>query len=149
MSHTYTSCHFHCMFSTKGRLKVLTDEIRERLFPYMVGIARNNGFRILEVGGVEDHVHLLLSHGPAQNLSKCMQLIKGGSCKWIHETWTTSKNEWQEGYAAFSIGINQIQTVEEYIRSQTEHHRKKSFEEEYLSFLREHRIPYDEKYVLG
>ena len=116
----------------------------------MGGIARDNKMKALAVGGVDDHVHMLLSLPSTLPISKAMQLIKGGSSKWIHDVFPTRRDfAWQEGYGAFSIGISQIDDTKQYIANQHEHHRVKSFEEEFLAFLEKHGIEYDPRYVWG
>lgn len=150
MSHSYSSSLFHCVYSTKGRRKLITPDLSERLWPYLGGIARENGMKALAVGGVEDHVHLLLSLPSTLAVAKAIQLLKGGSSKWIHDTIPAHRAfAWQEGYGAFSIGASQVGVTEAYIRSQPEHHRTKTFEEEFLSFLKKHGIDYDPRYVWG
>ncbi len=107
MPHSYVSALYHCVFSTKERRKEITEELQERLWPYMGGIARENKMRALAIGGVEDHVHLLLSIPSILSIAKAMQLIKGASSKWVHDTFPEHKSfEWQEGYGAFSVGIS-------------------------------------------
>lgn len=116
MSHSYVSALFHCVFSTKERRKTITHELQERLWPYIGGIARENKMRALAIGGVEDHIHLLLSMPSTLSVAKSMQLIKGGSSKWVHETFPDHQDfEWQEGYGAFSIGISQVPDTKKYI----------------------------------
>jgi Transposase and inactivated derivatives len=148
MSHTYTSSLYHCVFSTKQRRRFLTREIRERLWPFMGGIARANGFEAIEVGGHEDHSHALLSVPPKLSLAKSIQLLKGGSSKFVSESFDPLF-EWQEGYGAFTIGQAAMQNTIAYIRAQEEHHRVHSFEEEYLALLQEHGIKYDARYLFG
>jgi REP element-mobilizing transposase RayT len=150
MGHTYTSQLLHCVFSTKNRLPLLNAEIRPRLHAYLGGIARENDMKALAVSGVEDHVHILLSLKPTMSLSKAMQLIKGGSSLWLHETFPKLKEfGWQEGYGAFSIGISQIDDTIAYIARQEEHHRKISFQDELRAILKRHGIEWDERYVSG
>ncbi len=116
----------------------------------MGGIARENKIKALAIGGIEDHVHLLLSLPSTVTIAKTMQLIKGGSSKWIHEEFPEYRSfVWQEGYGAFSIGISQVEETTRYILNQREHHRTKTFQEEYLAFLEKHGIQYDPKYVWG
>ncbi len=104
--------------------------------------------KAIVVGGIEDHVHLLLSLPSTMPVAKGMQLIKGGSSKWIHETFSEGRLfAWQEGYGAFSIGIAQVERTVRYIRSQAEHHSKMTFQEELVRFLKKHGIPYDERYL--
>ena len=108
--HSFISSLHHCVFATKERETWLTAEIRERLWPYLGGIARANGMKALAIGGVADHVHVLLSLPATMSISKAMQLLKGNSSKWIHETFPALRPfAWQEGYGAFSIGISGIE----------------------------------------
>ncbi|MEP6822214.1 MAG: IS200/IS605 family transposase [Chthoniobacterales bacterium] len=142
--HSLTNCLVHCVFSTKNRAPILTVEIRGRLWPYLGGIARENGVRALAIGGVADHVHMLLSLPATLSVAKAMQLLKGNSSKWLHETFPELRNSgWQEGYAAFSIGVSGVEETVAYIRGQEEHHRTRSFREEVELFLRRHGMEYD------
>jgi putative transposase len=150
VAHSYVSSLYHCVFSTKERAKLITPELQERLWPYMGGIARDNGMTALAIGGIEDHVHILLSLPSTLALAKAIQLVKGNSSKWLHETFPhMSHFAWQEGYGAFSIGISQLDTTITYIQNQQKHHRRKTFQEEFLSFLKKHHIEYDPRFVWG
>ncbi|HEM49054.1 MAG TPA: IS200/IS605 family transposase, partial [Caldithrix sp.] len=103
MANTYTSIFIHYTFSTKNWKKMITAEIQDRLWAYMGGIARKNNIKALAIGGVEDHVHLLLSLPPTLSISKTIKLIKGASSKWVHDTFPKYGNfTWQAGYGAFS-----------------------------------------------
>lgn len=145
---SYVSSYFHCVFSTKERRPLMTAELRDRLWPFLGGIARQNKMKALEVGGVEDHVHILLSLPPTLAIAKAMQLIKGGSSKWIHDTFTEHRAfAWQEKYGAFSVSVSQLDKTITYIRNQEEHHRRLSFQEEFVALLKKHRIECDEKYL--
>jgi putative transposase len=147
MGHTYSSTLVHVVFSTKGRKPVITTPIREKLWAYMGGIARKNGFKALAVGGVEDHAHLLLQLPTDLSVAKAVQLIKGGSSKWAHGQ--VADFAWQQGFGAFSIGISQLDATVAYIRGQERHHRKVDFMQEFIAFLKKHKIEYDERYVWG
>lgn len=148
MSHV--ASYFHCVFSTKERQRIITPELQERLWPFIGGIARQNEMKALEIGGVEDHVHVLLSLPSAMAISKAVQLIKGGSSKWIHDSFPEHcLFSWQKEYGAFSVSVSQLDVVIDYIRNQPEHHRAKTFQEEYLELLRKHRVEFDERYVWG
>lgn len=150
MAHTCVSALFHCVFSTKDRQRVLTQNHRERLFAYIGGIARENGFKLLGAGGVEDHVHLLLSLSSTMPIAKAMQLAKGGSSKWLREEFAELGSfAWQEGYGAFGLGVSQLDATLRYIERQVEHHRKLTFEEEYRAFLHKHGMKVDEAYQFG
>jgi putative transposase len=150
MPHSYVSALFHCVFSTKERRRTIAPELQERLWPYMGGIARENRMCALAVGGVEDHVHLLISLPSAMSVAKALQLIKGGSSKWVHDTFPQHAGfAWQKGYGAFSIGVSQVDDTQTYIANQREHHRKKTFQEEFIAILERHGIEYDPRYVWG
>jgi REP element-mobilizing transposase RayT len=139
--HSFNSCLMHCVFSVKERRPMLTPEIRARLWPYLGGIARENGMKALAVGGVADHVHLLLSLPATLAVSKAMQLLKGNSSKWLRETFPELRREefaWQEGFGAFSIGVSGVEDTMAYIRTQEEHHRQRSYREEVEAFLKKH-----------
>ena len=145
---SYVSSYFHCVFSTKERRRFITPELRGRLWPFLGGIARQNKMKAIEVGGVEDHVHILLSLPSTMAVSKAVQLIKGGSSKWIHDTFPDQRMfAWQKEYGAFSVSVSQLDKAIEYIRNQEVHHRKKTFQEEFLTLLKKHRIEYDERYL--
>ncbi|HMO65040.1 MAG TPA: IS200/IS605 family transposase, partial [Verrucomicrobiota bacterium] len=144
------SLSYHIVFSTKNREPWLNDAVCERLWPYLGGIARENKMMVLEVGGVADHVHVLVSIPASMSVSKAVQLIKGGSSHWIKETFANMAGfAWQDGYGAFTVSESQLDTVRDYIRRQPEHHRTRTFAEEYRTFLQRHRIEFDEHYLLG
>ncbi|HET7626295.1 MAG TPA: IS200/IS605 family transposase [Verrucomicrobiae bacterium] len=145
---SYISACFHCVFSTKERRPFITPDLQERLWPFLGGIARQNKMTALEIGGVADHVHILLSLPATVPISKAMQLIKGGSSKWIHETFPDQKLfSWQEEYGAFSVSVSQLDKTIAYIRGQPGHHRKMTFQEEFLMLLKKHGVEYDERYL--
>ncbi|HUA16665.1 MAG TPA: IS200/IS605 family transposase [Verrucomicrobiae bacterium] len=148
MSHAYISELVHCVFSTKNRRNLIRPEIQSDLWAFVGGIARHNGFKALIVGGTENHVHLLLSLPATMPLAKAMQLIKGASSHWMNEKHARNF-AWQEGYGAFTVGISQKADTIAYIRSQPEHHRRRSFEEEFVAFLKKHSVDYDPRYVWG
>jgi REP element-mobilizing transposase RayT len=134
----------HCVFSTHNREKRLTEDVRHQLWPYIGGIARENKMSAIAVGGVEDHVHALLSIPPTLSVSKAVQLIKGGSSKWINaELRLPRRFEWQEGYGAFSMSISAVPKAVKYIMDQVEHHRGKTFKEEFELFLKQHNMIVD------
>jgi putative transposase len=145
---SYVSSYYHCVFSTKERRPQITASLQERLWPFLGGIARQNNMRAIEIGGVPDHVHMLISLPPTIPIAKAMQLIKGGSSKWVHETFPEQRLfGWQVKYGAFSVSVSQIDKIVSYIKSQPEHHRRTSFQEEFLALLKKHRIEYDERYL--
>ena len=148
MPHTYNCCYIHYVFSTKRREPWITPELQERLFPYMGGVANAHNMQTIRVGGIEDHVHHLVSLPTTISLAKAIQLIKGNSSKWIHDTFPQYRHfEWQEGYGAFSISIGDIERTTNYIDKQAEHHKKMDFKTEFIAFLNKHEIEYDERFV--
>jgi len=149
MSHSYSSLLFHCVFSTKDRRQAIEPELQPRLGAYIAGIAREHGFRALAVGGVEDHVHLLLALPANLDLARAMRTIKSGSSRWMHVTAGEKGFSWQEGYGAFSIGRSQVSATLAYIAGQREHHRKRDFQAEFAAILKMHGIAYDERSVFG
>jgi len=145
---SYIASYFHCVFSTKDRQRIITPELQERLWPFIGGIARANKMKALEIGGVEDHVHVLLSLPSTMAISKAVQLIKGGSSKWIHEGFPKHRLfSWQKEYGAFSVSVSQLDNVVDYIKKQPEHHRTKTFQEEFLELLKKHHVEFDERYL--
>ena len=148
MASTYTSLHYHVIFSTKNRECWIAPAIEERVWAYLGGIARENGIAPLLIGGVEDHVHMLLGMPPTVMMSEAVKRIKGGSSKWVKETFPACAGfGWQDGYGAFTVSKSQISEIETYIRKQREHHRTASFMDEYRVFLDRHQIKYDERYL--
>ncbi len=148
MPHSYVSNLVHYIFSTKERFPFIDQELESRLWPYMGGIARENGMKALAIGGTADHVHTLLSLPATLSVAKVIQLIKGGSSKWIHDQLPQyRKFTWQNGYGAFSVSASQMKSVISYIDGQKEHRRRKTFEEEFLEFLDKYGVDYDRRYV--
>ncbi len=150
MANSYISIYIHYVFSTKGRLPLISPEIQERLWTYMGGTAREKQMKALAIGGTEDHAHILISLPATISVAEAVKLIKGNSSKWVNETFRLSdKFTWQEGYGAFSVNISIVEETIRYINRQAEHHRHKSFKEEYIEFLGKHGIEYDERYIWG
>ena len=145
---TFTNLLFHIIYSTKYRKPTIRMEWQDDLYGYIGGIVRDQKGTLLRIGGVEDHVHLLVKLSPTIAISDVLRKIKSNSSKWINERPdVTRKFEWQSGYAAFSVSESQMPSVSEYIANQAEHHRKKTFEEEFLAILRKHNIEFDMRYV--
>ena len=149
MPHTFCSSLYHCVFSTKERRKTILPKIQPRLWAYMGGIAREHQMKALGIGGMEDHVHILLSLPSSMSIAAAMREIKSASSRWMHETCAMPSFAWQEGYGAFSIGHSQIEATVRYIARQEEHHRKRDFQAEFVAILKKHRMEYDLRYVLG
>lgn len=144
--HSFVSCLVHCVWATKERRPLIKPDLQQRLWPYLGGIARENKMKALVVGGVEDHVHVLLSVPSTLPLAKAVQLLKGNSSKWIHETFKELLDfEWQAGYGAFSISISGIEATTNYIQGQAAHHRRMTFREELEVFIRKHGMEFREQ----
>ncbi len=149
MANTYQSIYLHITFGTRHRTPVLADDVRPDLFAYMGGAIRGAGCRPIAVGGWVDHVHLLLSPGARFVLEDFVKETKRSSNSWLRaRSARLSEFHWQRGYGAFSIARWDLDKVTEYVRNQEEHHRAKSFAEEYRQLLERHGIEFDEKYVL-
>src|SRR5215831_17155134 len=138
---SYTSLPVHCVFATKGRLPLISKDMQPRLWAYVGGIARTNGIKALAIGGMRDHVHLLLSLSGTMPVAKAIQLIKAGSSKWFNEQTRPRSFAWQEKYGAFSIGISQMKATIRYIENQERHHRKRGYVDEFRQILKKHDIP--------
>ena len=136
----------HCVFATKERRPLITPDLQSRLWPYLGGIARENKLAALVVGGVRDHVHILLSIPPVLSVAKSIQLLKGSSSKWVHDTFREHRSfGWQEGYGAFSIGLSGVDETTKYIQTQFQHHQKMTFRDELQLFLKKHGMRYEER----
>lgn len=149
MAQSFSAVYVHIVFSTKGRHPFLVNEgVRQDLHQYIGGIVIHNGAQPLIVGGVEDHVHLLVQVGRSVTIASLVKEIKRASSIWIKEQGSEYREfHWQSGYAAFSVGHREIESVRVYIAGQVEHHRKFSFQDEYRAILIENGIELDEKYM--
>ena len=148
MPQSYTCLHYHLVFSTKHRAPIITPELESRLWQYLGGIVRDLGGIPIQIGGVEDHIHLLVTMRQEPALKDMRREIKSGSSGWVHDTYADLKDFWwQTGYGAFSVSHSGIDAVKTYILSQKERHKEQSFQDELRALFRKHDIPYDEKYL--
>lgn len=148
MAGTFHNLKFHLVFSTKHREPWLQDAIRPRVHEYLGGIIRGESGKVLAIGGVADHVHILFGWRTDEAISNLVRNLKANSSRWIHETFPTLAGfAWQEGYGIFTVSQSQVERVRGYIQHQEEHHRTKPFRDEVLEFLRAHEIAFEEKYV--
>jgi putative transposase len=148
MPSTFTNLLYHIVFSTKQREPLITEDFREELYKYIGGIIRAEGGILIEIGGIEDHIHLLAKIKPSVSISEMLNKIKANSSKWINENDKAPRRfQWQEGYAAFTVSESQAPHVREYIRNQEEHHQKTSFQEEFIAILEKHGVSYDPRYI--
>jgi putative transposase len=148
VANTYTQIHIQAVFVVKNRACIISPVWKDELYKYIAGIIRQNNHKLLIINGMPDHIHILLGLNPVQSLSDLIKDIKGSSSKWINETRNLKeKFVWQPGYGAFSYSKSQLGRVIEYIKKQEEHHKKKTFHEEYILFLKEQQIEYEERYL--
>ncbi len=148
MPQSFAAVYLHVVFSTKNRESLIAPDLAPRLYEYLSGVARGNGCRLAGSGGVADHVHLLVSLGREIAIADLVRELKAGSSRWVHDTFPgLSGFAWQSGYGAFSVSVGRIAGVKTYIANQEEHHKTRTFQEEYREFLRKHGIEWDERYV--
>ena len=148
MPQSLARVYLHTVFSTKNREPILADDWRDELFHVLGGAANNLGCQSLLVGGVADHVHMLISLGRTITIADAIGKIKSTSSLWINQTrGLPSPFHWQAGYGAFSVSQSNVEAVREYIRRQPEHHARQEFKDEFREWLQRYQIEWDEKYV--
>lgn len=148
MANTYHQIYIQAVFAVKHREAVITKEWRTKLFSIIGNLINETGCKTIIVNGVEDHVHCLLGLKPTISVSELMKTIKAKSSKYINDhKLTTARFEWQEGYGAFSYSQSHVSDVYKYIENQEDHHKKQTFNQEYLNFLNKFNIQYKEKYI--
>lgn len=148
MANSYSQIYIQVVFAVKHRDAVINIEWEERLYQYITGIVQNNGQKMLAIGGVPDHIHFLIGLKPDCCLSDLVREVKKASNEFINQNkLTPTKFYWQDGFGAFSYSRSQLDNVVKYVLNQKEHHKKQSFKEEYLKFLKKYEIEYNEKYL--
>jgi REP element-mobilizing transposase RayT len=148
MANTYTQVHIQTVFSVQNRDCIILSNWKHELYKYIAGIIQNNRHKLIAINGMPDHIHILFGLRPTQSLSDLMQDIKGSSSKWINEKgFVRHKFGWQEGYGAFSYAKKDLPNIINYIHLQYVHHTRKSFLEEYLEFLNEFEIDFDNRFI--
>jgi putative transposase len=146
LSHTSGNILLHFIFSTWGRRPLIKVEFRGDLFAYLGGIVRERNGVALIVNGTADHVHMLLRIRPVRSAAEIVRVVKANSSKWVREKWSR-EFAWQTGYGVFSVSESNVSAVTKYIAGQEEHHKKQSFQEEYVAFLKKNHVEYDERYI--
>ena len=148
MPQSLASVYLHIVFSTKNRAPLITPELCPRLYQYLAATALGNGTMILSLGGMPDHVHLLLSLGRDVKISDTVKTLKGGSSRWVHETFGEIRPfAWQAGYGVFSVGYPELGAVKAYIAGQAEHHSDRTYQDEFRELLTRNGVEWDERYV--
>ena len=150
MSGTFSQIYIQIVFAVKGRACLIHSHFEERLYMYISGIVKSKGQKMFAINGTADHIHLFIGIKPSCCISDLVREIKKASNEFINQNnQHRFKFSWQEGYGAFSYGHSQIDVVVKYIMNQKEHHRKKSFKDEYVAFLRKFEIDFDEKFLFS
>lgn len=148
MSQSFTNLLYHIIFSTKNRRPIITIDQQPRLYEYIGGVVRGIGGISLGINGMEDHVHLVAKLRPDRALSDVLRELKSNATGWMHDVFPKlSDFSWQRGYAAFSVSQSNLKHVQRYLANQKEHHRKVSFRDEFINFLKVNGIEYDERYI--
>jgi REP-associated tyrosine transposase len=147
MSSTHLSLHYHLVFGTKNHETSITSDWRDRLHAYLGGVIRTLDGVPEAIGGVADHVHLLVGLRATHTLADVLRELKSVSFKWVHEEMGVQSFAWQEGYGAFTVSASQLETVRNYIQQQEEHHRTRTFREEYLELLQRSGVEFDKRYL--
>jgi putative transposase len=144
---SFTRLTYHAVFATKYRRPTIKEDIQERLYEYIGGILRGKKGHLIEIGGVEDHVHVLAGLSPTMAVSDVIRDVKAASSKWVKEERETEAFEWQKGFGVFSVSYDRVEAIRKYIRNQREHHKTKTFHEEYIDFLERHGIEFQLEYL--
>jgi len=149
MPQSLTNLLAHLVFSTHEHYPFLSDvDLRHELHRYLAAIVNEKGGTCLELGGIADHVHLLIVLTKTECMADLVRDLKRSSSIWAKNRAASLHDfAWQKGYAAFSVGQSEIDVVRQYIQQQERHHKTRTFQEEYLAFLKKYQIPYDERYV--
>jgi putative transposase len=148
MANTYTQIYIHSVFTVQSHDRVIAKTWKDELSKYITGIVQNNGHKLLAVNGVTDHIHLFVGMKPSQSVSDLLQDVKANSSRWINSKhFVKGHFAWQEGFGAFSYAHSQLDSVIKYINNQEEHHKKRSFKEEYLDLLRKFDVDFNDAYL--
>ncbi len=146
MPHTSGNILLHFIFSTHQRRPLIKPEFRDDLFAYLGGIVREMNGTALIINGVADHVHMLIRVRPVHSAAEIARVVKANSSRWVREK-HSPRFGWQTGCGVFSVSESNLTAVTEYIAQQQEHHKKNSFQEEFVAFLKKNHIEHDERYI--
>ena len=148
MANTYTQIHIQTVFAVQNRESLISNQWKIDLYKYISGIIQNHDHKVLQINGMSDHIHILFGMRPTQSLSDLMKQVKQDSSKWINQnTIVKGKFSWQAGYGAFSYSKNDLTKVINYIKNQEDHHKLKTFHEEYLELLKEFEINFEDRFL--
>jgi putative transposase len=148
MANTYTKLYYHITIAVKYRSNLISPNWKEELYKYITGIIANKNQILIAINGMPDHIHLLFAMKPDHMLSDLMRDVKANSSKFINEKkWVQGKFEWQRGFGGFTVGYSQLDMVINYIKRQEEHHKRKTFKEEYIELLKENDVEFNDDYI--
>jgi REP element-mobilizing transposase RayT len=148
MAGTYTSLHYHIVFSTKDREPWIAPKMEGRIWGYLATVARQYEMTPAKVGGLDDHIHLVVAIPPTIAISKAVQLLKGSSSRWIRQTFPgLDAFRWQDGYGAFTVSTSVLPATIAYVERQRATHVKKTFQDEFLALLQRHEVEHDKRYL--
>lgn len=148
MADTYSQLYIQIVFAVKGRQNLISKKWKDEMYKYITGIITNQKQKLIAINGMPDHIHILVGIKPNISLSDLVRDIKSSSSKFINEQkWINGKFEWQNGFGAFSYGHSQLTNIIKYIENQEEHHRTKTFKEEYIAFLKLFNIDFKDEYI--
>ncbi|ABQ03985.1 IS200/IS605 family transposase [Flavobacterium johnsoniae] len=148
MADTYSQLYIQIVFAVKGRQNLISKKWKDEIYKYITGIITNQKQKLIAINGMPDHIHILVGIKPNISLSDLVRDIKSSSSKFINEQkWINGKFEWQNGFGAFSYGHSQLTNVIKYIENQEEHHKTKTFKEEYIAFLKLFNIDFKDEYI--
>jgi putative transposase len=148
MANTYSQLFIHIIFSVKGRQNIIRKEFKDDLYKYITGIIKEKNHKLYRINGMLDHIHIFLSLNPDESVSSLVKEIKRCSSIFINKNnWIAGHFEWQSGYGVFSYSKSQFEEVCKYIENQEQHHKIKTFREEYIEFLKKFDVPYNERYI--
>jgi len=149
MANTFTQIYLQFVFAVQDRVSLIQSDWKDELYKYITGIVQNNKHKLIAINGMPDHLHVFVGYKPHQLIPDLLQDIKGSSSGWINSrNLIKGKFRWQEGYGAFSYSHSHIDNVVKYLMNQEQHHRKRTFREEYIDLLKKFNIDYDERYIL-
>jgi putative transposase len=149
MAGKYLSVQLHFVWSTTRRMRWVSRNWRDDMYAYMRGVVTNKGGKVLEIGGTDDHVHACVAMPSTITIAEMINAMKTNSSRWVHDNHINNTGySWQKGYGAFSVSRSAEESVRKYIREQEEHHKTRSFQEEFVALLKLHQIDYDPRYVL-
>ena len=148
MGSTLSNLVYHVIFSTKNREPLINSKLCNALYGHIGGIIKSESAILLQIGGMPDHIHIVLKLKPVHSLSEIMKKLKGHSSKWVNEqAFLNERFSWQEGYAAFTVSESQIGAVVHYVKNQKSHHQNLSYQEEFTQFLKHHRVEFEERFL--